>query len=217
MLYLCNLTDEHGADPAPKKINYKKYKVINMKSHAKIEKMLQQLKKVGYIEKVKIHNNHFVYRIKELDTKEQKQMIKDKIEDFIQKTEYKIFNDWNTYVIYDYSIIENLLNEENYEHSTAEYSFVEVKGYIGDKSYIALRIKEYEKYTHRTQYDIEKQLGYKYGDTSKLDSRIKSISTSSDRNRITIQTFKGEKYAKNKSWCKIENTKDTLDIIFKNL
>lgn len=188
-----------------------------MKSHAKIEKMLQQLKKVGYIEKVRIYNNHFVYRIKRLDTKEQEQMIKDKIEDFIQETEYKIIRDYNTYIIYDYSIIENILNEENYEKSTANYSFMDVKGHVGDDSYVNLDLKKADHYKYKIRYEIEKQLGYEYNDGSKLDSRIKNMSVESKWHYIRIRTKKGDQYAQQKAWCKIENTKDTLDIIFKNL
>lgn len=183
--------------------------------------ILTQLKEAGYIKNVEFYKNHFYYRICNLDTKEQKEMIKDKMETFIDETEWNIIEKFgDEYIIYDYSIIENILDEPNYEKSTNDYSFMEVIGKIGDYNTIKLYTKDKCSASRYIFYDIEKKLGEKedrWSDKLKpLDSRISYLSADSwgDGRRIFIRTFDGDEFAKNKTWCKIENTKNELDAIF---
>ena len=184
----------------------------------KITQILKQLKKNGYIQDLEIHNNHFYYRILNLDTQEQKKMIEQKIRTFINETEWDIIEKYNEYIIYDYSIIEEILNEPNYENSTNEYSFMEVKGKIGDTNKIILTFKKgsYKKFTNVGR-DIYEHLKEKLSDSYiPLDNRISYISAGDwvGNKRIIIKTYKGNEFAKKKTWCKIENTKNELDIIF---
>ena len=183
--------------------------------------ILTQLKEAGYIKNVEFYKNHFYYRICNLDTKEQKEMIKDKMETFIDETEWNIVKKFSDeYIIYDYSIIENILNEPNYEKSANDCSFMEIIGKIGDSNRIVLYTKDNSRASRDILYDIEKKLGEsedKWSDKLKpLDSRISYLSAGSwgkDR-RIIIKTYKGDEFAENKTWCKIENTKNELDKIF---
>lgn len=183
--------------------------------------VLTQLKEAGYIKNVEFYKNHFYYRICNLDTEEQKKMIEDKMNTFIDETEWDILKKFsNEYIIYDYSIIENILDEPNYEKSTNDYSFMEVVGRIGDSNNIRLCSKDKSSTSRYILYEIEKKLGKKedrWSDKLKpLDSRISYLSADDwgkDR-RIIIKTFKGDKFAENKTWCKIENTKNELDKIF---
>ena len=191
----------------------------------KIEQILKQLEKSGYIQDLEIHKNHFYYRILNLDTQEQKEMIKEKIRIFINETEWDIVDKYNEFIIYDYSIIEEILNEPNYENSTNEYSFMKVEGKIGDINKIILTFKKgsYRDFTFVGSYIYEhlrekllKKDENKFDSYIPLDDRINYISAgnwASDK-RIVLTTYKGDEFAKRKTWCKIENTKNELDIIF---
>lgn len=186
-----------------------------------IADILTQLKEAGYIKNVEFYKNHFYYRICNLDTKEQEKMIKDKMETFLDETEWNILTKFgNEYIIYDYSIIEDILDEPNYEKSTNDYSFMEVVGKIGDSNKVMLYSKDKSNTSRYIFYDIEKKLGKsedRWSDKLEpLDSRISYLSAGdwvNDR-RILIKTFKGDEFAENKTWCKIENTKNELDKIF---
>lgn len=191
----------------------------------KIKQILKQLEKSGYIQDLEIHHNHFYYRILNLDTREQKKIIEEKIRTFVNETEWDIVERYNEYVIYDYSIIEEILNEPNYENSTNEYSFMKVVGKIGDNNKIILTFKKgsYREFTNVGIYiyghlkeKLLKQDENKFDSYIPLDDRISYISAGdwAGDKRITIETYKGDEFAKKKTWCKIENTKNELDIIF---
>lgn len=186
-----------------------------------IENILTQLKAAGYIKNVEFYKNHFYYRICNLDTQEQKKMIEDKMNAFIDETEWNIIKKFsNEYIIYNYSIIENILDEPNYEKATNDYSFMEVIGKIGDSNKITLYTKDNCRASRDILYDIEKKLGENEDRWSEilkpLDSRISYLSAGSwgKGYRIIITTFNGDEFAENKTWCKIENTKNELDKIF---
>lgn len=192
----------------------------------KIIQILKQLEKSGYIQELEIHKNHFYYRILNLDTHKQKEIIEEKIRTFINETEWDIIKKFgNEYIIYDYSIIEELLNEPNYENSTNEYSFMKVEGKIGDISKIILTFKKgsYRQFTNVGRQICEhlkkkllKRDENKFDSYIPLDDRISYISSDdwAGDKRIIIETYKGDEFAKKKTWCKIENTKNELDIIF---
>ena len=192
----------------------------------KIMQILKQLEKSGYIQDLEIHKNHFYYRILNLDTQEQKEMIEEKIKTFIDETEWDIVKKFgNEYIIYDYSIIEDILDEQNYENSTNEYSFMKVQGKIGDNNEIILTFKKgaYRQFTNVGTYIYQhlkekllKRDENNFDSFIPLDDRINYISAGNWANekRITIKTYKGDEFAKKKTWCKIENTKNELDIIF---
>ena len=191
----------------------------------KIQQILKQLEKSNYIQDLECHENHFYYRILNLDTQEQKKMIEEKIRTFINETKWDIVEKYQEYMIYDYSIIEEILNEPNYENSTNEYSFIKVDGKIGDDNRIILTSKKgcNREFTNAGRYIYEhlrkklsKKDENKFNSYIPLDDRIKYIYPDYwvGDGRITIKTYKGDEFAKRKTWCKIENTKNELDMIF---
>lgn len=190
----------------------------------KIKQILTQLNNAGYIQDVEFHKNHFYYRILNLDTTEQKKMVEEKIKAFIDSTEWDIIERYQEYIIYDYSVVENILNEPNYENSTNDYSFMEVIGKVGNDSHVKLYSKNgcnrefgiVGRYIHDK---IEETLAKKTGFNNSfipLDERISYIRSDyyGGDGRIIIKTYKGDEFAKKKTWCKIENTKNELDAIF---
>ena len=191
----------------------------------KIRQILTQLSNAGYIQDVEFHKNHFYYRILDLDTTEQKKMVEEKIRAFIDKTEWEIIEKYKEYIIYDYSIIENILNEPNYENLTNEYSFMKVEGKIGDNNKITLISKkgcdrqftDVGRYIYEhLKYKLSKKDENKFDSYIPLDNRISYIHPDYwvGNGRIKITTYRGDEFAEKKTWCKIENTKNELDAIF---